>query len=156
VPTEVVPGVTSAFAAAAAFGVELTVPGIAQTVILTRASGRATGVPERESLRSLAAHDSTLVLFLSASLIESAVRDLMEGGYPPETPAAIAYRVSWEDERLIRCALQDVPTTMRAEGIGRSCVVLVGPALGADADAPDARSHLYDPAYTHRYRQGSS
>jgi precorrin-4 C11-methyltransferase len=156
VPTEVVPGVNSAFAAAAALGVELTVPGIAQTVILTRASGRATSVPERESLRSLAAHGSTLVLYLSASIIESAVRDLIAGGYAPETPAAIAYRVSWDDERLIRCTLQHVPTTMRAAEIGRSCVVLVGPAVGAADDAPDARSHLYDPAYTHRYRQGPS
>jgi precorrin-4 C11-methyltransferase len=155
VPIVVVPGVNSAFAASAALGAELTVPGLAQTVILTRASGgRATAVPERESLRALAGHGATLALFLSASLIESAVADLIAGGYAPETPAAIAYRVSWDDERLIRCPLHDVPARMHAEQIGRSCVVLVGPALAAAESTPDARSHLYDPAYTHRYRTG--
>jgi precorrin-4 C11-methyltransferase len=152
----VVPGVNSASASAAALGVELTVPGLAQTVILTRASGRATPVPERESLRALAAHGATLALFLSASLIESAVADLISGGYASDTPAAIAYRVSWSDERLIRCPLRDVPTRMRSEGITRSSLVLVGPAIGAAECAPDARSHLYDPAYTHRYRAGRS
>jgi precorrin-4 C11-methyltransferase len=157
VPIVVVPGVNSAFAASAALGAELTVPGLAQTVILTRASGgRATAVPERESLRALAGHGATLALFLSASLIESAVADLIAGGYGPDTPAAIAYRVSWEDERLVRCPLQDVPARMRAEQIGRSCVVLVGPALTAAETASEARSHLYDPAYTHRYRSGVS
>ena len=153
VPVVVVPGVNSAFAAAAALGVELTVPGVAQTVIMTRASGRASTVPERESLRLLAGHGATLALFLSASLIEAAVSDLLSGGYAPDTPAAIAYRVSWNDERLIRCTLQDVPTRLHAEQMGRSCLVLVGPALGAAEDAPDARSHLYDPGYAHRFRQ---
>jgi precorrin-4 C11-methyltransferase len=156
VPIVVVPGVNSALAASAALGAELTVPGLAQTVILTRASGRATAVPKRESLRALAGHGATLALFLSASLIESAVADLIAGGYVPDMPAAIAYRVSWDDERLVRCPLQDVPARMRAEQIGRSCVVLVGPALAAAEAAPDARSHLYDPAYTHRYRAGVS
>ncbi len=152
VPAVVVPGVNSAFAASAALGVELTVPGVAQTVILTRATGRASTVPERESLRSLAGHGATIALFLSASVIESAVSDLIDGGYAADTPAAIAYRVSWDDERLIRCPLQDVPTRLRDEQIGRSCLILVGPALAAADDAPDARSHLYDPAYTHRFR----
>lgn len=155
VPSVIVPGVNSAFAASAALGVELTVPEVAQTVILTRASGgRATTVPEGESLRSLAAHGATLVLFLSASLIDAAVTDLIAGGYGPETPAAIAYRVSWDDEQLIRCTLQDVPERMKSAEIGRSCLVLVGQVLGAAEDAPDARSHLYDPAYTHRFRAG--
>jgi precorrin-4/cobalt-precorrin-4 C11-methyltransferase len=152
VPTVVVPGVNSAFASAAALGIELTVPGLAQTVILTRASGRASAVPERESLRALASHGATLALFLSASLIEAAVSELIGGGYAPDTPAAIAYRVSWDDERLIRCTLEDVPARMRSESISRSSLVLVGPAIGAAEGAPDARSHLYDAAYTHRYR----
>jgi len=152
VPGVVVPGVNSALAAAAALGVELTIPEVVQTVIMTRASGRAGAVPEAESLRSLAAHRATIALFLSAALIESAVADLIAGGYPPETPAAIASRVSWHDERLIRCTLQDVPERSRAAGIDRTAVVLVGRALGAGEDAPDARSHLYDPGYSHRYR----
>ena len=155
VPAVVVPGVNSALAAAAALGVELTVPELAQTVIMTRASGRAGAVPERESLRLLAGHGATLALFLSASLIDSAVGDLIAGGYAPGTPAAIAYRVSWDDERLIRCTLGDVPARLRAEGIGRTCLVLVGAALGAAESAAEARSHLYDPTYTHRYRTAS-
>ena len=152
VPVEVVPGVNSALAAAAALGVELTVPDVAQTVILTRAEGRASKVPDAESLRSLAAHGATLALFLSANLIEDAVGQLIEGGYAPETPAAIAYRVSWPDEQLIRCALGDVVASMRQAGIGRTAVVLVGAALGDDAAVEAARSRLYDPAYGHRYR----
>ncbi len=152
VPVEVVPGVNSALAAAAALGVELTVPDVAQTVILTRAEGRASTVPDAESLRSLAAHGATLALFLSANLIDRAVGELIEGGYRPETPAAIAYRVSWPDERLIRCALGDVAASMRQAGIDRTAVVLVGAALGDDAAVEAARSRLYDPAYGHRYR----
>ena len=160
VPVEVVPGVNAALAAAAALGVELTVPGVAQTVILARAEGRASGVPECESLRALAAHGATLALFLSASLIEEAVAQLLAGGYAPDTPAAIASRVSFPDERLIRCTLAEVAATMRAEAITRTAVVLVGAALGvggtgAGAAFEAARSRLYDPAYGHRYRDAS-
>ena len=155
VAVEVVPGVNSALAAAAALGVELTVPGVAQTVILTRAEGRASTIPERESLRALAAHGATLALFLSANLIEDAVAQLIDGGYTPDTPAAIAYRVSFEDERLIRRPLDAVAETMRAEGLTRTVIVLVGAALGDDAALEAARSRLYDPAYGHRYRAAS-
>jgi precorrin-4 C11-methyltransferase len=154
VPYVMAPGVNSALAAAAALGLELTVPDLAQTVIMTRTPGRAGSVPDGESLRSLAAHGATIALFLSASLMATAVTELIEGGYAPTTPAAVAYHVSWDDERLIRCPLAAVPATVQEAGITRSCVVLLGPALGADSLAPDARSHLYDPAYSHRYRQG--
>ena len=154
VPYVVVPGVNSALAAAAALGLELTVPDLAQTVIMTRTPGRAGSVPDGESLRSLASHGATIALFLSASLMATAVAELIAGGYAPSTPAAVGYRVSWDDERLVRCTLEAVPAAVRAEGITRTCVVLVGPALGADRSARDARSHLYDPDYSHRYRQG--
>lgn len=159
VPYQVVPGVSSAFAAAAAFGIELTVPGIAQTVIMTRAQGRASAVPARESLRQLAAHGTTLVLFLSAAIIHRAVEDLIAGGYAPDTPAAIAYRVSWEDEALFRCPLNEVEATLRTHTITRQALVLVGPALAleyAPDFAADARSRLYDPAYTHLFRRGEA
>lgn len=157
VPYHVVPGVSSAFAAAAALGIELTVPGVAQTVILTRAQGRASAVPDGESLRELAAHGTTLVLFLSAAIIRRAVEDLIAGGYAPDAPVAIAYRVSWEDEALFRCPLNEVEATLRANGITRQALVLVGPALApeyAPEYATDARSRLYDPAYTHLFRRG--
>ncbi len=149
---EIIPGVSGAFAAAAALGVELTVPSVAQTVILSRAAGRASPLPESESLRSLAAHGATLVLFLSAGVIERAVADLIEGGYAAATPAAIAYRVSWEDEQLIRCTLAAVPTAMREAAITRTALVLVGQALGSSETIAAARSRLYDPTYGHRYR----
>lgn len=152
VPAVVVPGVTSATAAAANLGIELTVPGIAQTVIFARASGRASPVPERESLRGLAAHGATLALFLSAALIEDAVSDLLAGGYPADTPAAIASRVSWPDEQLVRCPLSEVPAYMEGLAITRTALVLVGPAVGADQAG---RSRLYDATYSHRYREGT-
>lgn len=156
IPYEIVPGVTAATAAAAALGVELTVPEVAQTVILTRAAGR-TPVPEREALIGLAAHRCTLVLYLSAALIGRAVDDLLAGGYPPDTPAAIAYRVSWPDEKLIRGTLRELAALARTHGIDSHALILVGPALGADAAADDGsghRSKLYDPAFSHGYRQG--
>ena len=154
VPCVVVPGVNSAFAAAAALGIELTVPGVAQTVILTRASGRASPVPPRESLLELAAHEATLALYLSASIIDTAVAELIAGGYASDTPAAIAYRVSWSDERLLRCALQDVPATIQRDGLTRTTLVLVGRATAEIAD-DEVHSRLYDATYTHRYRQAS-
>ncbi len=155
VPYVVVPGVSSAFAAAAALGVELTVPEVAQTVIFTRAQGRASSVPDRESLRALAAHRTTLALFLSAAIIDRAVADLIEGGYPPETPAAVAYRVSWPDERVIACSLGEVEAIVRAEKMTRSALVLVGDALAGPAGAGALRSRLYDGTYTHLFRRGS-
>lgn len=155
VPYVVVPGVSSAFAAAAALGVELTVPEVAQTVIFTRAQGRASAVPEGEALRRLASHGTTLVLFLSAAIIRRAVEDLVAGGYHPETPAAVVYRVSWPDELVLHCTLADVEATMRAHTITKQALVLVGRAL-APEDAVEARSRLYDGAYTHLFRRGEA
>ena len=155
VPYVVIPGVSSAFAAAAALGVELTVPEVAQTVIFTRAQGRASGVPERESLRSLAAHGTSLALFLSAAIIDRAVADLLEGGYTADTPAAIAYRVTWPDERVIACTLGEVEQIVRAEKMTKSALILVGDALAGPAGAATLRSRLYDGSYTHLFRTGA-
>lgn len=153
VPYAIVPGVSSAFAAAAALGIELTVPEVAQTVIFTRAQGRASAVPEREALRSLAAHGTTLALFLSAAIIRRAVDDLLAGGYAPETPAAVAYRVTWDDEVVVRCPLAEVEATMRAHGITKQALVLIGPAIASE-DPAQTRSRLYDGTYTHLFRRG--
>lgn len=155
VPYVVVPGISSAFAAAAALGVELTVPNVAQTVIFTRAQGRASAVPKGESLRSLATHGTTIALFLSAAIIRRAVEDLTAGGYAADTPAVVAYRVSWPDELLLRCTLAEVESTLRAHTITKSALILIGPALATEG-AEDARSRLYDGAYTHLYRHGES
>lgn len=154
VPCRVVPGVTAATAAAAALGVELSVPGVAQTVILSRAAGR-TPVPEREALRRLARHRATLCLYLSAGLLETAVAELLAGGYPPGTPAALAHRVSWPDERLVRCRLHELPERAAREGIRNQAVVLVGEALAypGAAGGPAARSRLYHPGFGHAFRR---
>ncbi len=151
---EIVPGVSSAFAAAAALGVELTVPGVSQTVILSRHAGR-TGVPERENLPSLAAHGATLVLFLSVMMVEQVVRELLEGGYPPETPAAAVYRVTWEDELILRGTLADLATRVKHAKLQLHTLILVGPAVDPHLVAGAThRSNLYDAAYSHRHRRG--
>lgn len=154
VPYRVVPGVTAATAAAAALGVELTVPGVTQTVILSRAAGR-TPVPERETLRRLAPHGATLCLYLSAGLLEEAAEELLAGGYPPETPAALVHRVSWPDERIVRCRLHELPAVAAREGIRSQAMVLVGEALAypRPEGAAEVRSRLYHPGFGHACRR---
>jgi precorrin-4/cobalt-precorrin-4 C11-methyltransferase len=154
VPWTIVPGVSSAFAAAAALGVELTVPEVAQTVILTRISGKASPVPEGEELRGLAAHGATLVLFLSVAHMTRVVQELLAGGYPKDTPAAAVYRVSWDDEAIIRGTLGDLRAKVRAAKWTRQALILIGPALGRE-DRSGQRSRLYSGDYTHLFRKAS-
>jgi precorrin-4 C11-methyltransferase len=153
VPYAVVPGVSAVFAAAAALDAELTVPDIAQTVILTRLPSRTT-IPEREKLRAMAEHGGTVCLFLSIGVIERAVAELVAGGYPPETSAAVLHRVSWDDETIIRGTLADIASSARAAGLKRQALILVGPAIDPELRrvAAARRSNLYDPAYSHIYR----
>lgn len=154
IPYRVVPGVTAATAGAAALGVELTVPGVAQTVIFSRAAGR-TPVPEREALRRLAEHRATLCLYLSAGLLPEAVAELLAGGYPPDTPAALVHRVSWPEETALRCRLHELPERAAREGIRNQAVVLVGQALAFPRPAGEtgARSLLYHPGFSHAFRR---
>lgn len=153
VPYAVVPGVSSVFAAAAALNAELTVPDVAQTVVLTRLPSRTT-IPEQERLRAMAAHGGTIGLFLSVNVIERAVAELVAGGYPPETPAAVLHRVSWEDERILRGTLADIAAASRAAGLTRQALILIGRALDPELRraAAASRSNLYDPAYSHVFR----
>jgi len=153
IPCRVIPGVTAAAAAAAALAQELTLPEVTQTVILTRAAGR-TPVPERESLGELARHGATLVIYLSVKLIEKVVADLT-GAYGPETPAVVAYRVSWPDQRLIRGTLADIAVKVKEAGIERQALILVGPALAAREGSLRAQSKLYDRTFSHGFRSGS-
>jgi precorrin-4/cobalt-precorrin-4 C11-methyltransferase len=146
---EVVPGVSSLSAAAAALKAEYTLPGVSQTLIVTRTAGR-TAVPEGEGLSSLASHHASMVVFLSAGLLDPLQRELIRGGYAPETPAAIVYKAGWPDEKIIRCTLGDIAVMGREAGITRTALILVGEFLGRDYE----RSKLYDPAFTHGYRQG--
>lgn len=155
---EIVPGVSAAFAAAAALKTEFTVPEVSQTVIFTRMEGRV-AMPSGERLRDLAAHGCTLVLFLSVTRINRVSRELIAGGYPADTPVAVVYRVSWEDERIIRGRLQDIGPKVKRAGITLQALVMVGAAFDPDIRGPDtagaASSHLYSADYTHLYRRAS-
>jgi precorrin-4 C11-methyltransferase len=153
---EIVPGVSSAFAAAARLNNELTVPGLAQTVIFTRLANRTTTVPANERLRELARHGATLVIFLSASVIEQVVEELTAGGYPPDCPAAVVYRVSWpDDEQVIRGRLAEIARAARAARLTKQALILVGPALDPCLRElhANSRSHLYRADYTHLFRK---
>jgi precorrin-4/cobalt-precorrin-4 C11-methyltransferase len=147
-PYEIVPGVTSVSATAAALGRELTVPETSQSLILTRRGGR-TPMPPRERVEEFARHGTTMALFLSIARPHELQRELLEGGYPPDTPCVIAYRVSWPDERLLGCRLDELGDRVRQARLNRQALVLVGPGL-LDAGT---RSHLYDPDYGHRFRR---
>jgi precorrin-4/cobalt-precorrin-4 C11-methyltransferase len=148
----VIPGVSAAFAAAAALGQELTLPEVTQTVILTRAAGR-TPVPEKEALRDLARHGATLVIYLSIKLIEAVVAELTPA-YGPETPVVVAYRVSWPDQQMIRGTLGTIAGLVQAAGIERQALIMVGPVLAAREGDLKARSKLYDANFAHGFRPG--
>jgi len=147
---EVIPGISSLFAAAAALKTELTVPEISQTVIITRMKGR-TDVPEAENLKSLAAHGSTIAVFLSTSLAEEVVDALVQGGYHPDTPAALVYKASWKDEKIIKAALKDLPAEIKKSNIKKQALILVGRFLNFPGE--EVRSKLYDQDFKHEYRK---
>jgi precorrin-4/cobalt-precorrin-4 C11-methyltransferase len=146
---EVVPGVSSFCAAAAALKAEYTLPGLSQTLIITRAAGR-TGTPEKEDLALLASHGSSMAIFLSAALIGELREKLLAGGYSAETPAAIVYKATWPDERVIRGTLGDLCRMQEESGVTKTALVLVGAFLAGGG----ARSRLYDPGFTHGSRKG--
>jgi precorrin-4/cobalt-precorrin-4 C11-methyltransferase len=147
---EVCPGVSSFCGAAAALNAEYTLPDVSQTVILTRMAGR-TPVPEREQIRSLAAHHATMVVFLSAGMTKKLSEELIAGGYGPDTPAAIVYKASWPDEKVCRCTVDTLEETARANGISKTALITVGNFLGDDYSL----SKLYDPAFETEFRKAS-
>ncbi|MBC7963070.1 MAG: precorrin-4 C(11)-methyltransferase [Steroidobacteraceae bacterium] len=149
---QVVPGVTSAFAAAAALKQELTLPELSQTVIFTRVEGR-TPVPERERLTEIARIGATLVIYLSVGMIEKVVEQLLQGVYTGATAAAIVCRASWEDEQIIQGTLADIAEKVRAAGIDRQALIIVGDVLAARREGLKARSLLYDDGFSHGYRE---
>lgn len=144
---EIVPGVSSLGAAAAAIGRELTVPEVSQSVILTRRASR-TPMPAGEDIRSFAAHGTTMAIFLSAAKPRALQEELLEGGYGPETPCAVVYRASWPDEEIVACRLEELADKIRAAGFTRQALILVGPGLAAGG----TRSHLYSPEFSHMFR----
>lgn len=150
VPYEVCPGVSSFCGAAAALGAEYTLPGVSQSVVITRMAGR-TPVPERESIRAFAAHGATMVIFLSAGMTGALQEQLQAGGYEARTPAAIVYKATWPEERLLRCTVGTLAETAAQGGVENFALILVGGFLGEAYE----RSKLYDPAFTTAFRQGS-
>ncbi len=146
---EIVPGVSSVFAAAAALKCELTLPEVSQTVIFTRISGR-TDVPEGESIASLSRHKATMAIFLSVGEIERVVNELLDG-YTEDTPAAVVYKASWPEEKIIRGTLSDIAEKVKQAKINKTALILVGKAL--DRGAIEKYSKLYDKDFKHEYRK---
>lgn len=145
---EICPGVSSFCGAAAALKAEYTLPGVSQTVIITRMAGR-TAVPERESIERLAAHGSTMVIFLSAGMLSELSRRLLCGGYRSETPAAIVYKASWADEKICRCTVDTLSETAEKNGIKKTALITVGEFLGSDYEL----SRLYDKSFETEFRR---
>ncbi|MBE43802.1 MAG: precorrin-4 C(11)-methyltransferase [Thaumarchaeota archaeon] len=149
---EVVPGISALFASAARLNLELTLPGVTQTVIITRAELR-TPVPDREKISALASHKSTIVFYLSVHLTEQLVKELLAGGYTNETPVAVVYRASWDDELVITGTLVDIAKKVRVARINKTAVVIVG-----DVVKPKSYeySKVYDPSFTHGFRKAGT
>lgn len=154
IPFEIVPGVSSVFAAAARIGAELTVPDLTQSLILTRVEGR-TPVPDREKLKDLAAHHCTLALYLSATLTKKIAAELLDAGWAPQTPVAVVQRATWPDEVIVRTTLERLHDDMREAGIRSHAMILAGWALDPELHNSDQyRSKLYDKTFTHGFRKG--
>lgn len=150
IPWDVTPGVSAFSGAAAALGAEYTLPGLSQTLIITRMEGR-TPVPEKESLASLASHQASMALYLSAGMAGKVQNALLEGGFSPETPAAIVYKATWPEERVFRGTVGSLAKMTEENGITKTALILVGKFLEENYE----RSKLYDPDFSHGYRQGA-
>ena len=150
---EVIPGVTSAFAAAALLKQELTLPEVSQTVIFTRIEGN-TPVPERERLAEIARIGATIVIYLSVAMIDRVVAELLAGAYTPATPAAVVCRASWPDEEVVEGTLADIAAKAREAGIDRQALIIVGDVLQARKKGLKAKSLLYDKGFSHEFRKG--
>lgn len=144
---DITPGVSSFCGAAAAMRTEYTLPNVSQTVIITRMAGR-TPVPEKEEIALLAAHQASMVIFLSTGMLEKLKERLIAGGYSEDTPAAIVYKASWPDERTFQATVGTLPTIAKENNITKTALIMVGDFLGNDYE----RSKLYDPTFTHEFR----
>lgn len=151
IPFESVPGVSSFLGAAASLNAEYTLPSISQTVILTRMAGR-TPVPEKEDIRLLASHNASMVIFLSSSMLGRLSDELIAGGYRKDTPCAIVYKATWEDEIKVVTTLAELEKSGRENNITKTALVLVGDFIGDIYE----RSKLYDGTFSHEFRKGSN
>ena len=148
IPFEVIPGVSSFCGAAAALEAEYTLPGVSQSVVITRMAGR-TPVPERESISSFASHRCSMAVFLSTGMLEALSRELIEGGYLPSTPAAIVYKATWPDEKVVHCTVETLVSAAQESNISKTALILVGDFLGDRYE----RSLLYHPSFSTEYRE---
>lgn len=146
---DVCPGVSSMSGAAASLKAEYTLPEVSQSIIITRAEGR-TRVPEEEQLKKMAAHHATMILFLSSGLAKKVKEDLMAGGYEPDTPTAVVYKATWQEEKIIRTVLERLPEEMEREAIHKTALIIVGNVL----DGTYEKSRLYDKTFTTEFRKG--
>jgi precorrin-4/cobalt-precorrin-4 C11-methyltransferase len=146
---EIVPGVSAFTALAAIERLELTVPEISQSVILTRLEGGKTPMPPGETVRGFAAHGTTMAIFLSAARSHVLQTELLAGGYPADTPVIIGYQVTWPDELVVHCTVEDLAATTKAHKLWKHTLFLVGPGLGPT----ETRSHLYHPGHFHGFRK---
>lgn len=149
---QVIPGITSFLASSAALGLQLTLPGVTQTMIITRAEKR-TKVPKEEQISELAKHKSTMIFYLSVHLVSDIVKEAIKGGYPKTTPAAVVYRASWPDQKIIIGTLEDITKKVWAEKITRTAIVIIG-----DVIQPKSYeySKLYDKTFSHGYRKAKA
>lgn len=147
---DVCPGVSSFCGAASSLKTEYTLPDVSQTVIITRTAGR-TPVPERQSIASLAAHQATMVLFLSTSLTEKLQAELLAGGYPGETPVAVVYKATWPEEKIFRCTVNTLHKTVTENGLTKTSLIIVGNCMGDKY----LRSLLYHPGFTTEFREAT-
>ena len=150
IPYDDVPGVSSFCGAAAALRAEYTLPGVSQSVIITRLAGR-TPVPEAESLASMASHGASMAVFLSSGMLDRVQEELLKGAYTEDTPAALVYKATWPEEKTVRCTVGTLAQAGEAHGISKTALVLVGNFL----DSPYEKSKLYDPTFTTEFREAS-
>ncbi len=148
---DICPGVSALFGAAASLKTEYTLPGVSQSVIITRAEGR-TSVPEKESLACMAGHHATMIFFLSSSLAQKVKKDLIEGGYKKDTPVAVVYKATWPEEKIIRTTLELLPEDMEREQITKTALIIVGDVL----DGVYEKSKLYDADFSTQYRKAGT
>ena len=150
--TEIIPGVTSFLASAAALGAQLTLPGVTQTIIISRAEKR-TKVPKREKISELAKHRATMIFYLSVHLLSNIVKEALAGGYPKSTPVGVVYRASWDDEKIITGTLETITKKVRDQKITRTAIIIIG-----DVIKPKSYeySRLYDKTYSHMFRKAKT
>lgn len=148
---KIVPGVSSFLAAGASLEAEYTLPGVSQSLIITRMEGRCS-VPDKESLKSFASHGCSMAIFLSSSLTEQVRESLLEGGMKKETPCAIVYKASWKDEKKLLCTVDTLPKTAKENGITKTALILVGDFLKSSNDFYE-KSKLYDKTFSTEFRK---